>query len=840
MSNDGLYNMKGAEAAKHITKSQFKTIGKHDTNRVYFSNYYGDGVPTYGIEHRDSLVNNIHVDNNKYHAQYSIHRNGKYYGHSLWKKEIHPERGLVYHHIKTHHLQDEEVTSYKFGTIPNPIPKKFLKKASGQQDLTKEDAAVGFADASAPSNSNYQTELSPTQMAKKPSGKKKKMKTVKEHYEKNIVEAKKVQTLRVSMNKSGIKLHDDNSTVFHVYSGSGEPSRKSYIERLKYNGIHAEPAHSYYVGHNAIRVHNKHKDKAEKIIFPHHFRESTNKVCPDCNNTGVVRKFGNNVLCSTCGGDARSANPEIIGKQARDMLATGQTVAVKESKGLRKYSLFRSGYLNKVLQKNRDYGEFLNKRIEHNKGHKFKKDCPDCREAKRLGRNPETYRFNEQVITSFDEVESILEAYKASPSLLSRTKHLVQPKLSKTLRDRLAARKPKSKGYKASQGTLGLAAARRAQMSHAKEKSPKGYPEEVKSLAHKEVADDMAHKKAPVKESVNEMDGGRKYNGMGSDHDAGEHRKGPDIHIRKMLTPKAVVKSVLDKWIENSKKLKTGPKGMKTTSTVDGVTTVKTNEDFGQGNFSSMTRDFPLKSEAKSKKPNYSARVQGKPLPALSMKPQMGSSNDNRMSEEILDESWGEKTQSFKHFKDIAQRWADHNTHDGKARLQHKAVHSGNSHWHQTTSIGYSHKDHRDYIIGVFNHTHGPHSEQGGGQHSSPYHFDEQYSKDAVDKEIKKDKRIGNREAKRIHALLKGRTHTPDRNANPPITKAEIMKRNGVKEELLLNNSELKKVAGDSKANLKRKYLGIKRGRTATGKPAHAIEIDPVIRTDTNLNKIVK
>jgi hypothetical protein len=36
--------------------------------------------------------------------------------------------------------------------------------------------------------------------------------------------------------------------------------------------------------------------------------------------------------------------------------------------------------------------------------------------------------------------------------------------------------------------------------------------------------------------------------------------------------------------------------------------------------------------------------------------------------------------------------------------------------------------------------------------------FRPRYSQEAVQKEINKDKRIGGREAKRIHALLKGRT----------------------------------------------------------------------------------
>ena len=189
------------------------------------------------------------------------------------------------------------------GAIPAPIPKKFVKKASaGRKDakqevkehawapqvhaytphtikktvkkianiddlndwlnrekmppnhpyhilakkrfakLHKEDVS-GFADASAPSNSNYQTQLSPTQTAKKPKGKK--MKKIKEYYSRRIVEA--------------------------------------------------------------------------------------GKVCPECDNTGIVKKFGNNILCPSCSGDARVDNEKLMYKQAKDMLSKGTTNPVDEN-----------------------------------------------------------------------------------------------------------------------------------------------------------------------------------------------------------------------------------------------------------------------------------------------------------------------------------------------------------------------------------------------------------------------------------------------------------------------------------------------------------------------------
>jgi hypothetical protein len=548
------------------------------------------------------------------------------------------------------------------GTIPNPIPKKFVKKASGGQPAAKQqteaysvgdnvhyikgvighgparfekmqgkisnvvhsgvyqilskskklhtvrhasitgrvanEEVTGFADASAPSNSNYQTQLSPTKTAKKMSKKK-----LKEYYQKNIVELA--------------------------------------------------------------------------------------KVCPECNNTGVVRKFGNNVLCTSCGGDARSDNPKIIGKQAKDMLTTGRTTPVAES--------------GQGVPDNQ-YGKFLDQRKEHNKGHKFQKDCPDCKEAKRKGKNPETYRFNEDVITCLEDIYPILEAYKASPKMLSRVKYNVHPKLSKMLRDRLAARKPKSKGYKASQGTLGLAAARRAQMSHSKEKSPKGYPEEVSHLGSPSVADSTAHKKAPVS---------------------------------------------------------------------------------------------PVKEE--KKKSNYSARVQGKMLASLSAKPIMGSSNDNRVSEE----------------------------HDKHYEL-------GHSHGYQHLApIPPSHPKHAEsynegYKTGKFDRSEDDINEGISHGMSKAAHAadvaqsDREYIAERQWKKKRPEKCICRSDKKE--------------NDRCPV-------HSGMKEEKVFekSNSELKKFTGGSnKTDIKRKYLGAARGRTATGKPAHPIEVDPIIKVSTDINKVVK
>jgi len=92
----------------------------------------------------------------------------------------------------------------------------------------------------------------------------------------------------------------------------------------------------------------------------------------------------------------------------------------------------------------------------------------------------------ENVISTVEQIEALLESYKPSDKLLARTKYLVQPQLSKTLRARLAARgAPKKKGYTASAGTLGLAAQRKAQMSGSKKKK---VDEAVDPHAHVEKA----------------------------------------------------------------------------------------------------------------------------------------------------------------------------------------------------------------------------------------------------------------------------------------------------------------------------------------------------------------
>jgi hypothetical protein len=69
--------------------------------------------------------------------------------------------------------------------------------------------------------------------------------------------------------------------------------------------------------------------------------------------------------------------------------------------------------------------------------------------------------------------------------------------------------------------------------------------------------------------------------------------------------------------------------------------------------------------------------------------------------------------------------------------------------------------------------------------------------------------------------------------------KKSLLQRLGVTEELKVGEGQDSSPETEDKGQrVKRKYLGAKRGRTATGKPAHAIDVMPVIaRPDKNVNK---
>jgi hypothetical protein len=718
----------------------------------------------------------------------------------------------------------------------------------------KEDTA-GFADASAPSNSSYQTQLSPTQTAKKPQGKKK-MKTIKEF-------------LKVSEAAS---------------------------------------------------------------------------ICAACNNTGVMKKFGNNMICDQCtaGTDKRVDQENLMFKQARDMLSVGKTIPVAEAQRIpgedreedKKHAPSRPGIpglrepladYKKNLAKKKKIKEdtvnelsskllnkYIGKRI-HSKnaptGKKRENSIKGVERAEnKIEKREKAEMRHEEVITSVDDVKDILEGYKVSDKLKARTKYLVQPKLSQMLKDRLAARaadtKTKKGGYTPSRGTLGLAAARRAQMSHAKKKD--------------------------IEE------------GVVSEGDPA-HWKGKNTNNSKYL-PAAPGTYAADKAAGKYKAFKKAAKERLNAAK-------KTNEE---------------------KKPKaLSSHVKGKELPALSMKPQMGSSNDNRMSEETINQNsdknysnhseWENvvkkhhgpdvkfqrspgKAMAFKNNKQIAhfspgpgkEKWIegidkkqvkeDMDINEKYEGMEHMSDAAHELVMHADNHAQLHHGSHMPIIRnlarkkakGTYDsekakklwHSHADraaqsyHKEYGdkhqpwhkmfttddrkqAAHHWEAAHRDElheevvnELSKKTLGSYIKKStnsavKNSGDaREAgfndrgDKIYAKVEKRT-AGIRKATDRLTKEEIMSEAkkkavswnppevvarfakekkeakqfaGAKREIdrlkkrneeveFLVDGELKKFTGEGKSGLKRKYLGKMRGRTDTGKPAHAIEIDPVLKT---------
>ena len=500
------------------------------------------------------------------------------------------------------------------------------------------------------------------------------------------------------------------------------------------------------------------------------------KVCPKCDNTGTFRQFGNTFPCDACGGDVRSANSAIIGTQARDMLATGKTTPVKE-----------------------------------------------------------------EVITSLDQITPVLEAYKPSDKLESRTKHLVRPKLSKMLQDRLAARGPKKKGYTPSQGTLGLAKARRAQMSHSKEQSPTGYPEEITHLGHPKVADKLAHKKSPhaVKEAIEkkrklsaavpgkEMSALSMKPMMGSDNNNRVSEE--KTHVITSHSENGFW-SDKDGWVYDKKsatKYHPNKVGHLPMSAKNDAKIVH-------------KKDAPEKFDEQ-----YSKNAVDKEMSALSMKPMMGSSNNNRMSEGF---DQGTVTiHSPGHPLHGRKATVFYRHKDGRVNAQlrgpsHRAVQNltlkpGEFKEHQkeetvnelsnSTLNSYIGKRIRqkakapakqaNVVAGVERAT----AKIDKKERRDAIMRNEAYSKSAVDKAIK---RSGAKNSKAIHRLLKGHQKSDE----------PVPAKKSVKEEAELL-ADGKKVS-----SLKRKYMGKTRGTTDTGKPAHAIDIDPVLKSGGEINKVVK
>lgn len=203
--------------------------------------------------------------------------------------------------------------------------------------------------------------------------------------------------------------------------------------------------------------------------------------------------------------DARVADPKLMGKQAKDMLATGKTVPVEEAKKPRfeidkevdlelskrfQKKLRNSGTSGKDMGESKSHFDLVSGKHTNEMTPKQKKDFRNRNRrdiyaqfkskhnpwasSSAVGRD----KAFEEIITDFSQVLPILESYTPSLRLQSRTHHLVKPNLSKKLQARLAARKnqePKQKAvvkepkiktkYKPSAQTLSIAAARKTQMS---------------------------------------------------------------------------------------------------------------------------------------------------------------------------------------------------------------------------------------------------------------------------------------------------------------------------------------------------------------------------------------
>lgn len=592
----------------------------------------------------------------------------------------------------------KEIVGHVEGTIPNPIPKKFLKQLSSRKTTApvKEDTA-GFADASAPSNSNYQSELSPTQTAKKPAGKKK-MKSLKEF-------------LRVDEGMTG-------------------------------------------------------------------------GVCPLCNNTGMMKKYGNNMLCTNCksGTDKRVDQENLMFKQARDMLSTGKTTPVAEDTVNELSSKTLHNYIGKRIH--------AKKPLEGKKRENAIKGV-DRAENKIEKREKSDARMREEsVVSSVDDVAEILEGYKPSDKLKSRTKYLVQPKLSQMLKDRLVARaadtKTKKGGYTPSKGTLGLAAARRAQMSHAKKKD--------------------------IEEATDVVERMRKRNEA----------------MRKALGPELKV----------------------------------------------------------SKKTDLSSHVKGKELPALSAKPQMGSSNDNRVSEEVMtfnewnsnnnrgnsgvhaaidreDKERLEKAKKKPGFyvnepkkKKVTKEETMLVTEEMSDAAHELVLHADNhAQLHHGSHMPIINNLKRKMKKGTYDsekakklwHYHADRAAQSYhkeyGDKATPWHkmfstadrkqaaahWEAHHREELKEEHIQEAKKVVSWNPPEVVARFAKEKKEAKQFASAKKEIDRLKKRN--EEVELIADSELKKFTGEGKSGLKRKYLGKMRGRTDTGKPAHAIEIDPVIKT---------
>lgn len=357
----------------------------------------------------------------------------------------------------------------------------------------------------------------------------------------------------------------------------------------------------------------------------------------------------------------------------------------------------------------------------------------------------------ENVISTVEQIEALLESYKPSDKLLSRTKYLVQPKLSKTLRARLAARgAPKKKGYTASAGTLGLAAQRKAQMSGSKKKK---VDEAVDPHAHVEKA---VHKilNGGHKETLMKMNSEKLSHLVRQSREAGTLEYAPNGSLNKYV----------DSW--------------------------KAKHSVSEGIFSRMKKSASKKAAS-----------------AIPVKKRKESDTPPRAGDYEYDEHTKKYyTTENEKFPVGTKVTVCAGNHEGKSGTIVKHL---KSEYHSP----YPGTEHHRVLIGA-------------ARHSIPLR----------DLKIKESSVKLPSDAKRAlgmaaQSMQTDRKETRERSIIKAIRKKDWRVPNHYNDLKANEERELLTDAKKKPSKLKRKYMGVTKGRTATGKPAHAIEIDPKINS---------
>lgn len=409
------------------------------------------------------------------------------------------------------------------------------------------------------------------------------------------------------------------------------------------------------------------------------------------------------------------------------------------------------------------------------------------------------------VVTSLDEVTDILEKYEPSTKHMARTKYLVQPNLSKKLQARLAARKALkiSNGYTPSKGTLGLAAVRKAQMSRIAEDAEN----DPEMLGHHHGYNNV---KANIKFKGEAL---KKYN---------EAKKRGEYDRKEDYLDESADKHIIT-FSHNNSAYRVHKVGCPAAKARDGMSAWMHEGDTK----SALAYCHEDESEKAGKPTKANAAI------CKCAKP-MKEENLTEISKKTLG-SYVQKAASDLRVKSYSRgmkaglSWGKKRPPDENADKDEKKV--------EKRQIGISRATNRltkeETLTELSKKTLGSYIKKA--------------AKDAsYDSNIQGYKTgLKNLKAKSSD----GKTSVPYNNSED--SRKETKRHAGIaratdkltKEELLIDgksNQEIKKFAGEGKAGLKRKYLGASRGRTVTGKPAHPIEVDPVMRADGNLNKVVK